>query len=415
MFSFASSQMNMDLGLSNTEYVTAAGIFLASYVLFGIPGSLMLKRLGGRTSLPFIVVLWGLTTGLMVFVTGTTVFYIQRFVAGALESVFFPITMYYLTQWVPEEDMGLNSTVVISTKLVTSLIVGPISVAILETMDGFLGIRGWRWLFFVECVGVITFGAFMFHILDGEPKDARFLDIEERTWLAIRQRKQSELRYYRYEVNRSLLAICSRWVLIVTAIYFLHSSCSNFIVFRLLFLIHPTGSSGSIVIRLLSAIPFIVSLFAMILVAYSSDRTQERRTHLALSAFVSCIGLFSASSIHLFFGNQVILLYLCLCTATVGVWCVLGPFWSIITAKLSGNMNVAAFAFFKIVESQGGVIGPLGFYESVDSRGAYGTSLVIFGLMMMFCGVLAMCLPENIAWHNTTLNNVRHPVTQLAS
>ena len=404
--SFAAIQMNKDLGFSNIVYGVGASIFFATYALFGIPSSLMVKRLGARIGLPLILILWGFASGAMAFVNGTFDFYFLRLLVGATEAGFFPAVIYYLTMWCSEEDMGLNYTAVMTSTAVSGIIGGPIAGIILENMDGVIGVRGWRWLFLAEALPTIILGGYMLYYLDGEPKEARFLDLEERTWLTARQRKQEESRDSRHAVNGLSEALRLRWLWVIIGIWLLYSCGYYGIIFWLPLLIHSLGIHSEIIIGFLSAIPYICSAFAMILVARSSDRTLERRLHLALPALFSSIGFFGAAAVHSFFGNQLIPLLTCLSAAAAGVWSMFGPFWGVPTAMLTGDTAAAGFALINSVGVVGGAVGPSIVGWTTDHTGTYDTSLVIFGLMMAVSGTLALLLRVNIGSNRAASNNI---------
>jgi len=54
--SFAALTMNRDLGISESLYGFAAGIFFLGYCLFEVPANLMLTRIGARRWLAILLV-----------------------------------------------------------------------------------------------------------------------------------------------------------------------------------------------------------------------------------------------------------------------------------------------------------------------------------------------------------------------
>src|SRR5438876_12175322 len=83
---FAALQMNAALGFSGSVYGFGAGIFFLGYFLFEVPSNLALARIGARTWLARIAVVWGLVSISMVFITGPKSFYFMRFLLGAAEA-----------------------------------------------------------------------------------------------------------------------------------------------------------------------------------------------------------------------------------------------------------------------------------------------------------------------------------------
>src|SRR3989475_12099220 len=94
----------------------------------------------------------------------------------------------------------------------------------------------------------------------------------------------------------------------------------------------------------------------MVLVARHSDRTGERRRHVAVPAFAAAVGLIvgGLGQRHPTFA------FLALCLAATGIWSTLGPFWSLPTAFLSGTAAAGGSALLHSVGEIGGFVGAAG-------------------------------------------------------
>ncbi len=103
---FAKSQLQLDIGLSNTAYGLGASAFVVGYVIFEIPSSVMLYRTGARQWIARIMFSWGLATAAMMFIREPWHFYGLRFLVGALEAGFGPGALYYLSIWFPTSHRG---------------------------------------------------------------------------------------------------------------------------------------------------------------------------------------------------------------------------------------------------------------------------------------------------------------------
>lgn len=68
--SFASLQMNADIGLSSIAYGFGASMFFIGYFLFEVPSNLILARVGARVWIARIMITWGIVSLCMAFVTG---------------------------------------------------------------------------------------------------------------------------------------------------------------------------------------------------------------------------------------------------------------------------------------------------------------------------------------------------------
>jgi len=88
--SYANLRMSADLGFSDRVYGLGVGMFYLTYVLFEIPGAIIVERWSARKWIARIMISWGMVTILTGFVHTAAQFYVARFLLGAAESSFFP-------------------------------------------------------------------------------------------------------------------------------------------------------------------------------------------------------------------------------------------------------------------------------------------------------------------------------------
>jgi len=126
--SFAKLTMNAALGIDDTVYALAAGIFFIGYFIFEVPSNLILQRVGARRWIARIMLTWGLVSGATAFVTGANSFIAMRFLLGIAEAGFFPGVLLYLTYWFPDRErarvIGLFMVAVPLTGVVRSPLSG---------------------------------------------------------------------------------------------------------------------------------------------------------------------------------------------------------------------------------------------------------------------------------------------------
>lgn len=87
--SFANLRMSAELGFSDTAYGLGVGMFFLGYILFEIPGSIIVERWSARKWLARIMITWGLATIFNGFVRTPAQFYTVRFFVGVAEASFF--------------------------------------------------------------------------------------------------------------------------------------------------------------------------------------------------------------------------------------------------------------------------------------------------------------------------------------
>jgi MFS family permease len=180
---FAKLQMSTDLGLSDAVYGFGAGIFFFGYFIFEIPSNVILHKVGARIWIARIMITWGIISGLTMFITTPTMFYVMRFMLGVAEAGFFPGIILYLTYWFPAERRGRMTTLFMTAIALSGLIGGPVSGWIMKNFDGVNGWHSWQWLFLLEGIPSIVVGIIVFIFMDDGIAKAKWLTVEERELL----------------------------------------------------------------------------------------------------------------------------------------------------------------------------------------------------------------------------------------
>jgi predicted MFS family arabinose efflux permease len=106
-------------------------------------------------------------------------------------------------------------------------------------------------------------------------------------------------------------------------------------------------------IGLLSAVPHVCAVFGMTAVGISSDRTNERRWHFAVSALLAALGWALAA-----WNLSPEFAFVGLCLAQTGMMSMLPVFWTLPTAFLSGVAAAGGIALINSVANIGGFFGP---------------------------------------------------------
>ncbi|PYL59947.1 MAG: hypothetical protein DMF24_11660 [Verrucomicrobia bacterium] len=101
---YATLGMKGDLGLTDSVFGTASGIFFIGYFALQIPGALLVERWSARLLLAFTLITWGGLTTLTAFVHTAHQLYGARFLLGAAEAGFFPGVIVYLSHHVGDSD-----------------------------------------------------------------------------------------------------------------------------------------------------------------------------------------------------------------------------------------------------------------------------------------------------------------------
>jgi len=386
--SFAALEMKADLGLGDAVYGLGAGMFFAGYVTFEIPSNLILQRLGARRWIARIMTTWGALSCAMLFVRTPVSFYLVRFLLGVAEAGFLPGMIFYLTHWIPARDRARVFALFLTSTALAGVVGGPISAALLQ-LRGVGGLAGWQWLFLVEGLPAVVLGVTTYVFLPDHPAEARWLSTAERAWLEeVLEEERAALQRTHPLTLWQALTHGRVWRLAL--LYF--STIISFygVAFWLPQIVQSFSGLGNAATSLLSALPYLAAAVGMVIVARHSDRTGERRRHVAGAAFAAAAGLIAGAVVQ----RQPVLAFLALCLAATGIWSTLGPFWSLPTAFLSGTAAAGGIALINSVGNVGGFVGPtvMGFLKARTH--AFGSGLFVLAATLVVAGVLALSLPE---------------------
>src|ERR1700726_578990 len=178
---YATLGMKGDLGLTDSIFGTASGIFFIGYFALQIPGALLVERWSARLLLAITLITWGALTTLTGFVRTPVQLYGARFLLGAAEAGFFPGVIVYLSHWFIYQDRAKAVARFMSAIPIGFIIGGPIAGKILGVH--WLGITGWRWLFLVEGIPAVLLGITTLFVLPDRPNEVQWLRPDERDWL----------------------------------------------------------------------------------------------------------------------------------------------------------------------------------------------------------------------------------------
>ncbi len=383
---FAALEMNRDLGFSAAVYGLGSGIFFVSYTLLEVPSNLMLARHGARIWIARIMLTWGLVSVGMAFVHDTFTFYVLRFLLGAAEAGFFPGIIYYLTQWFPARDRARAVALFMTGTAIAGVIGGPISSALL-LLDGLWGLQGWQWLFVVEGIPALVLAPVVLRRLDDRPDTVTWLSDAERAWLTTTLATEARERTGAHHDLRSAFASGRLWTL--AAIYFCIVLAFYGVSFWLPQILQQLSHYPSSAVALISAVPYVVAAVGMVAVGVRSDRTGERRWHVAVPALVGAAGFVAAATVP----PSVALSLAALSVAALGVWGALGPFWALPTAFLRGRAAAGGVALVNAVGNIGGFVGPTLVGYARDATGSFAAGLWVLAGGLVLGAVLTLRLP----------------------
>jgi ACS family tartrate transporter-like MFS transporter len=380
---FAALQMNAAIGLSALDYGRGAGIFFLGYFLFEVPSNLILARVGARIWIARIAIVWGFVSMAMMFAVGPRSFNALRFLLGAAEAGFFPGIVFYFTYWFPARERARALAQFSTASMAAGIVGAPLS-GLLLSMRGVGGLDGWQWLFLIEGIPAVVLGVVAFKYLDDGPERARWLPDDEKAWLVgelQRERAQSP----KPHASSVRVGLMDPGVWRLALVLFLIVTSGYGFSFFLPQIVRRLSGGSDFAVGLWTAVPFLVAAVGMITVAAHSDRTGERRWHVAASAATAATGLACSS-----LTDSPVLSLAALALAAIGLYSATPPFWSLPTAFLRGDGAAAGIGLINSVGNLGGFVGPfvMGWMQNVSGDFRVGlrvlaTSAVCSGLLVL--------------------------------
>lgn len=393
---FAALQMNQDVGLSPAAFGLGGGLFYVTYVLFEIPSNIAMEKVGARLWIARILVSWGLVSGCMAFVVGPYSFYAVRMLLGAAEAGFFPGVILYLTYWFPREYRGRIVAIFMVAIPVSSFLGSPISAALLQT-NGWMGYRGWQWMFVLEAVPAVLLGALALAVLPNGPDRAKWLSGEQRAWLVQRLAAERALPGRDAAPHLSLWQVVSdKHVLAASLIYAGASGASQCLSLWQPQIIKSFGLTN-MQTGMLNMIPFGIASVLMILWGRSSDARRERVWHTGIPLALLAGSLIAATLVSSLTATMLIL-----CVAVTATYIVKGPFWALSTEWLSAGAAAAGIAQINAIGNIGGFVGTTLLGVIKDATGSYPLGLLPLALLSGIGCVLVLALGRSRAGEMVT-------------
>src|SRR5215510_6633778 len=384
--SFAGLDMTRDLNFSDRVFGLGAGIFFIGYVVFEIPGALLVERWSARKVIARILITWGIVTVLVAMVRTPGQFYAARFLLGAAEAGFFPGVLVYLTHWFRYEDRAKAAALFMAAIPVANVIGSPLAGAILNVH--WAGWPGWRWLFVVEGIPAVFLGFVTVYFLPDWPEEANWLEAEERDWITEELARQKEAKLAVGQISIGEALRMPR-VILLTLIYFLSvTGIYGFAVWFPTILKRATGFSN-FTVTLLAALPYAAGVVAMLLNGWHSDSSRERRWHTAMPLFVGagCLGC------ALFFRGDLALAFALMVVAGACTTAFLPSFWPLPTEFLAESAAAASMGLINALGNLGGFLGPYAMGYLRSRTGSFAPGLMVLATSMAAAGLLVLLVP----------------------
>lgn len=381
------STMMRDLAMDDAMKSTVAGIFFWGYLALQIPAGHLANRWSAKKVIAILLVFWGVCAMGCGLTRTYSQLVVMRVLLGVAESGVFPATLVLLANWFPRRERARANAF--------WNLCQPLAVAGSAPITGLL-IGGWGWKTMLILEGALPFiwlPIWLYFISD-QPRKAHWISKEEKDHLESALEKEAA------ELNKGKKtsvwqAFVQPAVFVMIPIYFLQNcaayGCNTFLT-------EGTRSAGheftAFQTGVLFAIPYAVAVLVMVITSWHSDKTHERRGHIAAVYTMSGLSLIASVLLK---ENSFWLSYFFLCLAIPGPFAGLAPFWAIPAETIPKNVLGAVMGLVNAFGNIGGFFGNkiVGFLK-IQTHGIT-IPFTVLGSALIVAAALCFLLPKSKA------------------
>ena len=375
------STMMQDLVMDDRMKGQAAGIFFFGYLLLQIPGGYLASRWSARKLISLCLIAWGVFAIGCGFSHTFRQFEMMRFLLGVAESAVFPATLVLLANWFPRAERARANAY--------WQLCQPLAVAGSAPFTGWLlGACGWQQMLMIEGILPFIWLPLWWFCIRDHPREAKWISAEEREHL------ETTLRREQAELASPARVAWGTWlsqptILVMVALYFLHNcaayGCMTFFT---------NGLKGrgfdALEYGILFAVPYAITAVVMILNSWHSDKTRERRGHVAAVYFMSGTSLILSVLLRDHFWIS----YAFMCLAIPGPFAGMAPFWAIPSETLPRSVMGVVMGLVNAFGNLGGFAGPFVVGWLLKEYHSTAVAFNVLGTAMLGCAALAFLLPK---------------------
>ncbi|MBI5385279.1 MAG: MFS transporter [Verrucomicrobia bacterium] len=383
-FDPALSSAMKDLGMDDKIKGNAIGIFFWGYLLLQIPGGYLAGRWSARKIVSLFLIAWGVCAVGCGLVTNVTQFKVMRFLLGVAESGVFPATLVLLANWFPRTERARANAY--------WNLCQPLAVAGAAPVTGaLLGIWGWRAALIVEGALPFIWLPIWWFCVSDHPREAK--------WISPEEREHLETTLAREAAQLDPGGKMSLWkafaqpaLFVMVPIYFLQNcaayGCNTFLSEALK---SPDKHFTPLQTGLLYAVPYVVAAVVMVLNSRHSDKTLERRGHVAFVYGLAGVCLVASVLARPY---SFWLSYGFLCFAIQGPFAGLAPFWAIPSETMPRAVVGAVMGLVNAFGNIGGWAGNYAFGWLKQETGGTAIPFSVLGGGLLLAAALCFLLPK---------------------
>jgi len=380
-FSLAIPSLQREFHLNAQLAGMAAGVFFFGYFLFQIPGGFLAQIWSAKRFVFWALLIWGAFATLcgLARTSGQLLFF--RFCLGLGEGGVWPATVVLLANWFPREERARANGYWVLCQPLAIVVSGPLSGWLLDQYN-------WRVMFIVQGILPIVFAAVWWWAVEDRPGQA--------AWLSSSERQDIEFRLNNSVPNSTPGSPSGLWhflrnrniqLFIVLDIAF---ACGAYgLLMWLPSAIRAIHARSNLEVGILAAFPYVFACVGSVYNSRHSDRTNERRWHVAIPCIVAGVSLLLGATA----GSRMPLIVIGLLSITgFGIYASIGPMWALLTEIVPPQSAGIALGLINGLANLGGFVGPFLVGALRDATGSFYSGFIFLSACLIAAGVFAILL-----------------------
>lgn len=389
--SFAIPFMGPELGLNAAVLGFSSGVLFLGYAITQAAGGWLADRGHTKALVAGLMIAWGVVAIAQGFVTDVTQLVIVRFLLGLAEGGIFPAFLVIVRAWFTENERARANGIWQLCYPVSAAVSGPLAGMILQHGT-------WRHLFIIEGALPLVWCAVWLWGIAQTPRHAKWLSTQERAALEAHLGAEETA----HAGEPATLAVVMQQlrsptvILLFFVMLFWNVGFLGFVIWLPSVIKQHGAVLSASSLGWYAAVPFIASVFALVLLSAGADRSSSRRAYaiwpLLIAALCLCIGAVTYVSAP--FAVALLLLTIAAC----GIYGVYPVIWAIATDSVPASVTGVVMGLVNIGGVLGAFAGPYIVGATRAVSGSFAGGLVVMGLSL---AVAAACV------HFATRSNYR--------
>ncbi|KAF9259702.1 MFS general substrate transporter [Marasmius fiardii PR-910] len=271
------------------RYSIVTLIYFIPYILLQIPGNAILRAVGVRNCMSFVVVSWGAVTIGMGFTEHWGTLALCRLILALHQAVFFPGMVFIISTWYKRHEVQKR----LAAFYLSSVLIGGFSSILaygLSQLNGKGGLAGWSWIFIIEGIITVAIGLLNYFLIPDFPDRNRFLS-KAQTAFVLKRIEDDRGDSLPDEITLDkVLHYCKDWKLWVYGCMFGCATLPSYMLAFFMPIILGGMNYSQTLSLLLSAPPYGFAFITAITIAWMSDKARHRCSFVILQASLTIIG-----------------------------------------------------------------------------------------------------------------------------